>query len=625
MRKLGCVIFLLFLGLAACSGQAPAIEPSPMIPMLTPYSTLTPTSTPTFLLGRSHTMLATSIAGATQTAQQDDIDCAGHPESRRYVDDAKSPNGSWRINLCTDPQTGSSYTKFIQVSGFTTWEVPFYETFGKTRKSSSNPEGYKDGQMVVAHWSSDGRFAYLYPFVCCMDGPVLFNGVYALYRLDLSTGESKTIFSSGGHFKFSPDDKYLAYRTIPPAVHLLDLASGDDASFSLDKKYATVGFFSWAPDGRKLVFVAPLQHWEDGWPDYAGNPNGYSLLLLNKETMKVSALIDNDLRRFVPEVTDDKSAWIGNDKIYLAGREEGKTYIYDIGKQQLILFSTPTPPAPSRSPAPTSQEDPFPTPSPNPTALALEKEWGSNGPVLLSPDGQWGVSAFSTGNQMIVTNIVTALTRTVPCSLFSRSCASIEAIHWSKDSRYLYLASSIMWGETSLGQPLFSELGRIDLQSGKFEKLINNLDISTGDGFVISRDNYDFSISPDDRYLAYVKSSNDDEGKVEFVVLTTDKWKEKEKRALAKGSAGNIVWSPSSDHLVFVAVNDVAYYDLNTKILRYTVQNEQGNALFLLGWDVKTNLVRLMKESWIDRIDSYWYLNPFTGEILPVLTPTPRP
>lgn len=316
----------------------PVTESSPVIPTLTPHPTLMPTSTATFPLGRTHTMLATSIAGATQTAQQDAIDCDGRPKSRRYIDDAKSPNGAWRINLCIDPKTGSSYTKFIQVNGVATWEVSFYEMFGKTRKSNSNPEGYKDGQMVVAHWSSDGRFAYLYPFICCMDGPVLFNGVFALYRFDLSTGELKTIFSSGGHFKFSPDDKYLVYRTIPPTVHLFNLESGDDASFPLDKKYATVGFFSWSPSSKMLVFVAPLQHWEDGWPDYTGNKNGYSLLLLNRETMKVSILIDNDLRRLLPMLTDDKSAWIDNDKILLSNN-----YLYDISKHQLTLSAVPAP------------------------------------------------------------------------------------------------------------------------------------------------------------------------------------------------------------------------------------------------------------------------------------------
>jgi len=179
------------------------------------------------------------------------------------------------------------------------------------------------------------------------------------------------------------------------------------------------------------------------------------------------------------------------------------------------------------------------------------------------------------------------------------------------------------FGETSPGQPLFSELGRLDVQSGKFEKLIENLDVIQIEDGTSSAYNYDFSISPDDRYLAYVKSIFSGLGdKIEFAVLTLDKLKEIDKRTLDGGWAANIFWSPSSDHLVFHN-NGIVYYDLETKTLRYMLQQSEDVQL-IRGWDANRNLVQLgMMDA--DRVFTYWYLNPFDGQIFPATTPVPAP
>lgn len=279
---------------------------------------------------------------------------------------------------------------------------------------------------------------------------------------------------------------------------------------------------------------------------------------------------------------------------------------------------------PSFTPTPTSQETPFPIPSPNATVVSLGEQWNVDSHMIsLSPNGEWATLSFQ--SPVEVTNIVTGLKRVAPCTLFLRSCSAIREIHWSKDSHYLYLASIASYGETSMAQPLFSELGRLEVESGKFEKLVENLDETEfGDGVVGSTYTYDFAISPDDQYIAYVKSSyQGDKPTVEFAVLTINNLREKEKRTLDKSVAGNILWSPSSDHLVFQADADIAFYDLPTGILRYVVQNVQEYSLLMLDWEPQTNLVQLRKETWYDRVWSYWYLNPFTGQILPAPTPIP--
>lgn len=286
----------------------------------------------------------------------------------------------------------------------------------------------------------------------------------------------------------------------------------------------------------------------------------------------------------------------------------------------------------TETPEPIEETDPFAPPSPNPTALALQKEWKTY-PVLFAPNGKWAAPSNSSHSEaddavIVIRNIVTDNRRTVSCKLFLPSCDSIEAIHWSKDSRYLYLAASGQYGETSPGQPLMSELARLDVESGKFEKLAGNLSATKRyDDSYSSPDDYDFSISLDDQYFAYVKSSYmDDQDTVEFAILTTDKRKEVEKRTLNLASAGDLTWSPSNNYLVFQTVGPsgqgIAFYDLNSKTLRYVIQNETNDSLSIHGWDVRRNLVMLVKMSWNDRLSSYWYLNPFTSEILPIPNPT---
>jgi len=290
-------------------------------------------------------MLATTIAGATQTAQQDDIDCGGHPYINANVRSA--PNKLWRINFCLDAKN-LPYTKFIQVNGAATWQVPFYETYGVTMKTRDFPEGIKNGSMAPVYWSSDGEYVYLNSYWCCLDGPGMgFVDVYGLYRLNLFTGKLETILPHGGAIKFSPNEKYLSYSDNIDEIHILNLEDGADQAFQLSQKYVNVGYFFWSPDSKKLIFVGALDHWEDNifFDATPETKNGFSLLLLDLETMKVTTLLDNDIRMFTPGSysTEKRNFWLDNDNIYLAGSEEGKTYLYDIAKRQLSLISTLTP------------------------------------------------------------------------------------------------------------------------------------------------------------------------------------------------------------------------------------------------------------------------------------------
>ena len=354
------LVFLFFaIAVSAC---APLLEnpstvtsvetPKPLLFSTPTFPALTPTITMTFRPGKSPSDFATLITHVTQIAQQYEKDCNGHLGRGFGAGDLPySPDHVWRLSSCRDPKTGFLYTKVIQVNGSKSWVVPFYELFAAKIKDSSFLKGIKDsGQMVVAHWSGDGKYVYFYPFVCCIDGPVIFNGVPDLYQLALDTGKLMKVIPSGGRVGFSPDDHYLAYRTLPATLHLLNLQTNEDKAFILDSNYVNLGVFSWSPDSRKLVFVAALQDWDkNAFEPTPVSQNGFSLILLDLKTMMITTLIDNDMRMLVPDVGSygGSEPWMDDDSLdlipmnpFLAGDQ---FYEYQISKHLLTLASTPVP------------------------------------------------------------------------------------------------------------------------------------------------------------------------------------------------------------------------------------------------------------------------------------------
>jgi WD40 repeat protein len=317
----------------------------------TPEPTRTITLIPTPHLDKTRQILATGIAGATQTAQQNQIDCKGQP-ARIYFSPQKSQNGDWRTTTCIDSENGYQYTRIIQTNGTKAWNVSLYEAFVSKKSDETTKKIFKDGEMSIIHWSANGKYVYLSPYFCCLDGPVLFNGIIGLYQLNLDTGQLKDMSFIGGRVGFSPDDKYLAYRTLPATAHLRNLETGEDISVPVSKKYVNLGGFSWSPDSQKVLWVGALEDWDKNmYEPTPVNQNGFSILMLNIETMKMSTLIDNDIRFLIPSSPsyyENQNTWADDHHIYLsqmniAGRDEAQIWLYDINTKKITPFSTPTP------------------------------------------------------------------------------------------------------------------------------------------------------------------------------------------------------------------------------------------------------------------------------------------
>jgi hypothetical protein len=253
-----------------------------------------------------------------------------------------------------------------------------------------------------------------------------------------------------------------------------------------------------------------------------------------------------------------------------------------------------------------------PLPSVLPTNPDPIDELGSRSvKTLLSPNGEWSANFDSAS--MEVMNQTNGRVWTLPCTLF-KECSVITPVKWSSDNGSLYFAPQAQVFESPVGIHLYTAVARIDMETGAWEKILNETDRY-----------YDFAISNDDEYLAYTQPQGNfgDNNSILISVLNLKNGREA-KYSLAGFVGGNILWSPYTSRFVF-QIQDPAngssllYYDVDNDVLKYILKKEK-NYFQLLSWG-EDNLVSLRKTSIVDRSQSNWVLNPFTNEITPVATP----
>ncbi|SRR6266498_2143693 len=231
--------------------------------------------------------------------------------------------------------------------------------------------------------------------------------------------------------------------------------------------------------------------------------------------------------------------------------------------------------------------------------------------ALNSPDYFWLVSQEQDGIKIV--NSQTEKIWTLPCALFNK-CDFLFPVSWSEDSQFLYFAPTSSGIGAPIGISQFTAIGRIDVKSGIFEKLLPDSDHY-----------YDFSASARNDYLAYTQST--DNHSVTLSILNLQSKKE-QRFTLESRYGGNIVWSPFKPRFVFqlqdpAKGSSVVYFDVEANLLRFVVKEEQSDFYFL-DWD-KNNLVYFQKASWADRAVSDWTLNPFTNEFTQIATQIPNP
>ena len=226
-----------------------------------------------------------------------------------------SPNGAWAVFL------NGSGIKIIGVDGTKEWEITF--------PGLSGTQG--SGTVSVANWAMDKKFLYVFPRQDSADGGYEWfwgSKWTKLVRLDLETGDWVDT-KMGYSFSFSPDDRYLAYRS-EQGIHIHDLLTEKEKIIQV--RYAEYGRFTWSPDSQKIVFVASLN--ED---DLENKENGFTALLLDVNNQTIKTLFENNTEFLYPVEWIDANQ-VAFEKIFVGF---GERFRLNLDTGELTSMSNP--------------------------------------------------------------------------------------------------------------------------------------------------------------------------------------------------------------------------------------------------------------------------------------------
>ena len=247
----------------------------------------------------------------------------GFPE-RSY----DSPDGNWVAIDCINRLTGIYNRK----DPSKTWQVSYYDAFGNVYD-----QGNADGKLIPVHWSGDGRYIYLMPRPCCLDGGggEYYDGL-ALLRLDLSSGKiTQTLPPSQGlgfyDVSFSKDGEDLAYIKTwieKPVVNISNLISGEELQLPLNGNFNGAGDVVWSPDKSHVILSGRTSN-DFGVP-------GFSLVMIELHNSKQVILKDH-LEYYRP------LDWTTDNKVLLEKSFSEEYYSLDLNTMNITPDTLPTP------------------------------------------------------------------------------------------------------------------------------------------------------------------------------------------------------------------------------------------------------------------------------------------
>jgi Tol biopolymer transport system component len=230
-----------------------------------------------------------------------------------------SPNGLWAAFFSFSDSGG---LKIVSVDGTKQWDVYYSELSGMTC-----PCG--DALVAIDHWSADGKYIYLYPYMMGDGGyDWVWNKQTQLIRLDLSSG-SWIDTHMGNSYSFSPDDQFIAYRS-ESGVHIHDLSTREEMVFPVSTGFIDFGRFVWSPDGSRLIFAAAKEDL-----NLEEQESGLTVFLISLSDSSVITLFEADLRYLYP------IAWPEQNRVIFKTLYERQTYQFDLLTSELISIDWP--------------------------------------------------------------------------------------------------------------------------------------------------------------------------------------------------------------------------------------------------------------------------------------------
>jgi len=179
--------------------------------------------------------------------------------------------------------------------------------------------------------------------------------------------------------------------------------------------------------------------------------------------------------------------------------------------------------------------------------------------ILPSPNGKWTAHFFPTlGSvyKLSVSNFDDTITWNVSQSHFDAE-AWFTPYRWSQDSRYLYFN---IYVAIDGYVPFYQGAGlqRLDILDGTVSEVLSNGYISDPTYHIYNWNFVPFSLSPDDKQLAYINNFDD-----ESQLVIRDMKTGNEKSLYFKGysNAGSIVWSSQENQLVLAVTKGTNWSD----------------------------------------------------------------
>ncbi len=252
-----------------------------------------------------------------------------------------SPDGKWQAY--TDNGFEVAHLILTSLDGKKSWNLSFQDITG-----DSSCIGYTDqygdercfyGVLFIDHWYKEGRYVFVDVDFSIDRGT---NFSFGLYRIDAETGHVLPYLPLNGHtynYAFSPDDERYAYATGSDnyLLHVVSMETGENLTSVVPGRYEDVGEMLWSPDNKKLAIVTHGIRWYDR-PDV-----GWSLVLLDTETGKLTTLIPNEGYRLTP------TKWLADDQLLLSGwSKDGQGY----NDYELTISSNTLVPLPDVTPVP---------------------------------------------------------------------------------------------------------------------------------------------------------------------------------------------------------------------------------------------------------------------------------
>jgi Tol biopolymer transport system component len=239
--------------------------------------------------------------------------------------------------------------------------------------------------------------------------------------------------------------------------------------------------------------------------------------------------------------------------------------------------------------------------------------------VLPSPNGNWTAYFFGYDLETIrlsVTNFDDTVTWNVNQPNFG-SEASFTPYRWSQDGRYLYFN---IYVAIDGYVPFYQGAGlqRLDVLNGTVSEVLSNGYLSDSTYHIYIWNFVTFSLSPDDKLLAYINLL---ENGMQLVIRDMKTGNEKSTLFEGYSSAGSILWSPQQDQLVLAVTKGTNWSDTLCSIELVELDSLTSRTLVKdkdLDWVYdpvlwNNNHTILLKE----RGGPYLYLDITTGKLTP--------